>query len=239
MLPINMLYENRYFGNTDLVNSLELLSKYDIICLQECYITYNIHINTFINKSKQLGFNHFILPDKSLFHICDSGLMILSKLPIVEYKFIPFISSKSYDTFAPKGIQYIKVKIGDIYIDIINTHLQSDYNIKYPEIRKDQMGQLSKFINELDDFIVCGDFNISNTGKEYNDMLNNLSLSYNDDLHTVKCKECYTYNSKYSKDKKRLDYILTKLDIIDSNIINTHLHSDHNPIDVTIKLHQI
>jgi sphingomyelin phosphodiesterase len=74
---------------------------------------------------------YFALPPKpSLFsgYATDSGLLILSRFPIVEQEFCPFPYGVVSDALSYKGVLYAKIIIGgDRVLHLFNTHTQASY----------------------------------------------------------------------------------------------------------------
>jgi exonuclease III len=99
----------------------------------------------------------------------DSGLIILSKYPIIECSAMTYSKNSGTDKLANKGVLYARIQIGsskEDYIHIFNTHIQSH---DYSETRLAQIGELMDFISEIiksdKDYIrpilVSGDFNVT------------------------------------------------------------------------------
>jgi hypothetical protein len=108
------------------------------------------------------------------FYVMDGGIMTLSKYPIVESEYGTVMQGWSDDGLAYRGALYTKIKLGDKFLYLFNTHVQSSsfdmskeafastFNIRYM-----QLGQCAEFIakktidaREEDLIILCGDFNV-------------------------------------------------------------------------------
>jgi endonuclease/exonuclease/phosphatase family metal-dependent hydrolase len=97
----------------------------------------------------------------------NSGLLILSKYPIIKAEAFCFSKRQGSDVFANKGVLYAKIMIGDKdqYIHVFNTHLQSH---DYPKARAHQRQELFGFVTDIvgqdkeyiRPIIIAGDFNI-------------------------------------------------------------------------------
>ena len=57
----------------------------------------------------------------------DSGLLILSRFPIIETEFYPFPYGVVSDALSYKGVLYSKININGRILHLFNTHLQASY----------------------------------------------------------------------------------------------------------------
>ena len=94
----------------------------------------------------------------------NGGVFIISKYPILNYKFYIYKNSIGTDYFTNKGVVYACIKIKNKLVNIFGTHLQAwcSYNF----IRNKQIIELKEFIKKFkfqsdDVVIICGDFNTS------------------------------------------------------------------------------
>ena len=122
-------------------------------------------------EAELIGSPYYIMgPDRGHLNIRqDSGLIILSKYPIIEGSAMTYSSSSGSDRLANKGVVYARIQIssseGD-YIHVFNTHIQAH---DYGETRLAQISELSDFIYEIiksdKDYIrpilIVGDFNVA------------------------------------------------------------------------------
>jgi exonuclease III len=96
-----------------------------------------------------------------------SGLCILTKKSIKiigDPYFEEFQDSKSLDRFVRKGFFHLSCSKENHYFDIITLHFQSDFTecqlrIRYQDIRIQQELQLFRYVKDLKNAIVVGDFN--------------------------------------------------------------------------------
>ena len=134
---------------------LEQLQNFDIICFQELFTTLNDR------KHKMI-----------------SGLLILSRYPILENEFYEYFINVSGDAPSNKGVLYAKIKINDNFLFLFNTHLQSTYYDESQkkidctiQVRTTQTEELINFVfnklialpkEEINNgcIIIAGDFNI-------------------------------------------------------------------------------
>jgi endonuclease/exonuclease/phosphatase family metal-dependent hydrolase len=129
-----------------------------------------------------------VTPNPSFFSsaVIDSGLLIISKLKIVEHEFLQFDTvGVGADILANKGCLYAKIdlkKIGGNYLHLYTMHTQASYLdheldlwIESYKARYCQFVEARNFINshikngkhsEQDISILCGDFNVDSTSFE-------------------------------------------------------------------------
>ena len=161
---------------------LEQIDNFDIICFQELFTTLNDRKHRMIREGSKRGLKYYIsakVPSFFSKYLVDSGLLILSRYPIVENDFYEYYLNISGDSPTGKGVLYAKIEIKkNVYVFLFNTHLQSTYfedtqeNIDITvQIRTKQSEELINFIyNKLTNIpkteikkgkiILLGDFNI-------------------------------------------------------------------------------
>ena len=158
------------------------LENYDIICFQELFTTLNDRKHRMIQEGSRQGLKYYLAAKVPSFfsrYLIDSGLLILSRYPIVEHDFYEYYMNISGDSPSNKGVLYAKIEIKKhLFLFLFNTHLQSSYFDDKPEninatiqIRTKQTEELINFIyNKIlaipekeiqkGKIILCGDFNI-------------------------------------------------------------------------------
>ncbi len=161
---------------------LEKIENFDIICFQELFTTFNDRKHKMICEASKTGLRYYIAAKVPSFfskYLIDSGLLILSRYPIVENDFYEYYINISGDSPSNKGVLYAKIEIKkNVYLFLFNTHLQSSYFDDTPEnidttiqIRTKQTEELINYIynkvlkipkNEIKNgkIILLGDFNI-------------------------------------------------------------------------------
>ena len=124
------------------------------------------------------GFFYDVEPTKPGFwspYFIDSGLVILSRFPILRKAQMTYSRFCSSDAMSAKGALYARIKIGDSILHLFNTHLQANYlhsdfytYMKSVQYKTYQLKELTEFIDENtkdmgqdDQILVMGDFNIS------------------------------------------------------------------------------
>jgi endonuclease/exonuclease/phosphatase family metal-dependent hydrolase len=219
-------------------NITELLNSYSIILLQECYDdTYytlkNSFPNYYICRDKLKGINLF-----------SSGLVILSKYPIISYESHKFknMNKMTLDMFSQKGFLIIWIKIKNQKICIINTHLQSSFYEKYDAIAYMQLKEILQYIKKIKEIcIIGGDFNIDIMKiKELLYRYKTLEYIYPDTptiyINFNNGHSVSSYRPDY--DKMIFDYFIVrksnKIKLIEPKTIEC-TYSDHNPVSCKIE----
>ena len=138
----------------------KIIKSHSIILLQECFNEAYDSLETYypdyhICRGKLKGIN-----------IMNSGLVILSKFPIIDVTFKKYNVSNpwSFDYFSEKGFLTASIKIGEKSIKVINTHLQSSDFYRYDKYALSQLKELVNYLEQLknngEEYIIGGDFNI-------------------------------------------------------------------------------
>lgn len=158
-----------------------LLKKYDIAMFQELF-NFNLNFGIAKNRTvemikiaKENGLKYYAYYKPTTFSLVDSGLLIVSRYPIVKSQLFPYDSGAGFDKFSEKGVLYAKIKINDHFINVFNTHTQAGNSLEETTIRWKQIRTLIKIINKTvtnnETIIFGGDFNI--------DAINNISYENN------------------------------------------------------------
>jgi endonuclease/exonuclease/phosphatase family metal-dependent hydrolase len=210
--------------------------KYDICCFQEAYPSFHwnqgrIWLIDFFSKNgyfyyySSVKYSSFGLMNP---HFIDSGLLTVSRFPIINSYFGEYTQSSSVDILSNKGFLHnvIKLPKGD-NISIINTHLQASYTIdEWPgkglnqDARLSQFDELFNYISKLTGCcILSGDFNITTDTENY---------IFSKACDSLKLKNRITDN---------FDCVVSNYKI-KRNTIPKEIHSfsDHLPMDITITL---
>jgi len=189
---------------------------YDIIVFQEAFSP--VARSIILNKLHDLY--HFVYGpvNKQILSLkFNSGIWILSKVPLSVKKEIEFTISAGFDSFARKGAVLVEGRCYGVPFQLVATHLQDD---NYPQyIREQQLAEIyQQLIEPYSDpqkpQIICGDFN---TDEKITDYYNGLltSLNAEDGIITGKLKITFDdeSNDAYKSanpDPRRIDYILTR-----------------------------
>lgn len=154
---------------------------YDIITLQEVFTKRAYRTITKTLKDKYPY--HTGSPRRRWFKPVSSGLLILSKYPIVDTYFYMFSKMAHADRYSTKGALAVTIELSEkSKVQVITTHFQAQYGEKYETIRKGQYHYLKNTVlkNYHDPdlpMILTGDFNINkHRTQEYNPFINYLNL---------------------------------------------------------------
>jgi len=208
--------------------------KIDIICLQEVWEK-NI-LDLIIDNLKDLNLFYTIPPTNKKYCLGEnSGLVTISKYPIILSDFEKYDRLNLSCSMTNKGFQYIIIKVNDNHISIINTHLQSSftkYNLHYQNTAIYQMDMIKQYLLKYNvkNCLILGDLNLKSE-------FINLFLKDNDEF---KIKYNYDNLITFPNQNELLDYFIFYNNIfteknIDFKIFNNIYYSDHYPIMLTIK----
>ncbi|MBC8256225.1 MAG: hypothetical protein H8E85_02860 [Candidatus Marinimicrobia bacterium] len=230
---------NRGERAENIIQSLKTTENYEIILFQEAF-------SDKIRKTMYMGlqsmYPHQIIPDDNkCIGKSNSGLWVVSKIPITLIDEIVFSTKQNWDALSAKGAKLYSVFQDGQEFHIINTHLQADYKTKYHEIRTQQYTEIYEklILPNLDPEIplfLCGDLNISQA--EYLEKMLDKLKSENGSLSGE------LLFSITGKNAELLDYILVKSNdfkfkSIERKIIkmspNPTSFSDHYPIHGVFK----
>ena len=94
---------------------LHHLQDFDVICLQECIGLLWETKDRFLAACKRAGFFYIADPKPPGFfstqHVCEGGVLILSRFEITEQEFLPFSYAVDGEGQSVLGTIYAKVKI--------------------------------------------------------------------------------------------------------------------------------
>ena len=178
--PINTNKDD--YKDSRLKDFIDQLKNFDIICFQELFTTLNDRKHRMIREGATQGLKYYLAPKVPSFfskYLVDSGLLILSRYPILDHDFYEYFINVSGDATTDKGVLYAKIEIKkNNFLFLFNTHLQASYfddtqaNIDFTiKVRAIQTEELINFIyNKLlkipkkdvenGKIILAGDFNI-------------------------------------------------------------------------------
>ena len=133
----------------------------DIVVLQEVF---HKRARRRMIQKLEGRFNYFTSQGpKSVFGV-GSGVMIFSKHPMIEEKFVSYSKSRGADACAKKGVIIVKIRSPQKEIYVAGTHLQAGSYSAAKRVRKSQLSELANAINSISDssfLILAGDFNIT------------------------------------------------------------------------------
>ena len=127
---------NRQERAENIIQFLLDSNPYDIIFFQEAF-SENIRSKIFEELKNIYPFQ--VEPDDQVaFYRSNSGLWTISQLPIKLKDQLSFEKFRESDWFASKGAKLFSFIKSEKKFNLINTHMQSDYEEKYDDIRKHQ-----------------------------------------------------------------------------------------------------
>ncbi|MDR0811978.1 MAG: sphingomyelin phosphodiesterase [Paludibacter sp.] len=148
--------------------------------------------------------------------LTNSGLLVVSKIPLAQLDQICFSQGKGYDHFARKGAVIFQGEYGGTTFQLLATHLQAH---DADSIKKKQCEEINtKLLLPYSDIeipqLLCGDFNIDMYDNDKYELLLNILEARNGELNSdIK----YTFDgientlAKNTGGKQRLlDYILVR-----------------------------
>ena len=178
------------------VNSiLKLCAPYEIVALQEVFATVGTWtLVDLIKRARDYGFHYHVMGSfVSALAIVDSGLLVLSKYPIVRTSFYKYKHACSWDKLSSKGILYACIQLGtdsSTQIHLFNTHLQSTYHeddTSAFEVQRNQLHSLQQFVEvtmkgtENKPVYIVGDFNMDSSCASGQSVLHaNLGVQFQD-----------------------------------------------------------
>jgi sphingomyelin phosphodiesterase len=166
------------------------ISDFDIACLNEAFHFGSSVVRDFVSLVHRHGF-HYVVSSHPVpllsSQVIDSGLLIISKYPIVATDSVRYDDGTSYDALCAKGSVYAKVQIGaGSFVHVFATHLQASYGAVTArdfEVRVRQSTMLHDFIvrstrGEDWPIFLLGDMNIDSIGEqvEYQTLLRTLAI---------------------------------------------------------------
>ena len=227
----------------NIIQTLKKSGIYDVILFQEAFSS---KIRNKIYYSLQDIYPHQInINDETIFYKINSGLWVISSVPITLIDNINFTELRHTDWLSSKGAHFYSVIKKNQGFHIINTHMQADFETTYSDIRTSQYTEIQEKLilpneNSARPLILCGDLNISKQSK-LNQMLGKLNFINGPLLGELR-------HSSLSENHELLDYILVKtkqfkFHSVERRIQNMSFYlaidpiqlSDHYPIEGILK----
>lgn len=223
--------------NNRINDIIEFIKKInaDILCLQEVFD--NSIRAKIINAYKSTY--EFYYSGKSSFYKMNSGLLTLSKFPIIYRKSVPFQNLSGEDYLSNKGVDYITISIDKVgypsKMTILNTHLNADaffsLRVLCLSTRMKQIRQIISILNKINNTVVlCGDFNT--------DFNIELMEQYNNIIHTKKNAIHSKRLVTFPEENRQLDYIFylsnKKIKLKKSYKMHNTDTTDHNVLELIL-----
>jgi len=150
--------------------------------------------------------------------ILTSGLLLLSKYPIVETEYMVYSKCSGFDCFAAKGVLWAKVAVPGVgEVNVFTTHTNAGSNKK---VKSFQLVEAQNFIQkhlEGRSTLFLGDFNLQPGSEDYNYVHYAMDFADSLDLYLTDHPEysqdpdvIYSYILAKHFFKRRLDYVWLK-----------------------------
>ena len=195
---------------------------YDIIVFQEAF---DKKAKNILWNGLKESFPYQFGPGKGGLIKVNSGVWIISKLPLSNGQSIKFNKCKVGDCFAKKGAVFVEAYKNNQKFHIIGTHLQAEEGEKFQKVRKKQYSDINEnLIHPLSEknvpMFVVGDMNTAKSDTSgYNDMLKIMNVedgileggvsgSYNIIKNDLKEKKSSARQDSEGQSVKIIDYIL-------------------------------
>ncbi|KAJ1899904.1 hypothetical protein LPJ66_001823 [Kickxella alabastrina] len=153
-----------------------ILPNYDIVCLQEMFEYASSRRARLMAAAQKLGYRYSVTSERQfLWNVgIDGGLVILSRLPVVQTERMTFQRGMGPDWLAMKGVLYAKVAVeGGTHAHVFTTHTQASYGevvVTQPDVKR-RLAQLYEFHGFIEavlprhraagePVILSGDFNV-------------------------------------------------------------------------------
>ena len=214
MLPYISLF-NRNADRAEVIADKLEFSDYQIIVFQEAFSS---KCRDILAKrlAKEYPFQYGPA-NKSLYPFrTNSGLWVVSKIPLTQLGKIKFSISRGYDVIARKGAVLFQGNFQGSPFQLLTTHLQADNSQKIREKQCFEIKEhlLNQYFNPNIPQLICGDFNIDmNDHLNYQLMLHTLGANNGEISGDVK----FTYdemNNTLARNatgkKSVIDYILVR-----------------------------
>jgi endonuclease/exonuclease/phosphatase family metal-dependent hydrolase len=122
----------------------------DVVCLQEASSTLNYRVHRLLKAARRKGYRYWVRPASPPFvcrKLVDSGLLILSKLPLAEARTTALPTGFGDDALMHKAVQEVVV---DGRLRVLNTHVQSEYSLdsrdSYSKIKERQYRRIGEVV---------------------------------------------------------------------------------------------
>ncbi len=214
MLPYISLFNQNDLRAKAIVTKLHD-SDYQIIVFQEAFSS---KCRNILAKGllKEFPYQYGPANKNNLPFRTNSGLWIVSKLPLTELAQIQFSCSEGFDAVARKGAVMFQGRFQGAAFQLLTTHLQADYS---SEVRNQQCTEIKEHLlnpfyrNDIPQ-LICGDFNIEMGDKQnYDQMLQTLDAQNGELSGTVKVTYDEINNNlahNANGKSKVIDYVLVR-----------------------------
>ncbi|KNC98168.1 uncharacterized protein SPPG_06573 [Spizellomyces punctatus DAOM BR117] len=165
------------------------INEFDIMALSETFGTFNSRRERLVDAAAERGLRYWAHGNERNWWkgtFVDSGLLVLSRFPIIKTETILYQGAYGPDRYAAKGVLYTQILLDDTpdrktRLHLFTSHLQASYLPDDPDdgddltgpassIRYDQFIQMRSFIDSVleasaydpvnDAVVLAGDFNV-------------------------------------------------------------------------------
>lgn len=205
----------------------------DILLIQEAFN--RTAVNNLIKILKPT-YPYIIEPESNSLLKISSGLLVLSKYPIVGYEHYFYADCKSLDCLSAKGFIVFSIELSDRIITIVNTHNQSDD--RYNQTRINQYQQIKETLDNRNDNIQIIGGDLNSNGFTYD-------VTNIEGVFDVCIKPYNSFTWSDDKTHCAYDYIFINKDVLnevkrlEDRVMTDNMKlSDHKPIKFSIILNK-
>jgi endonuclease/exonuclease/phosphatase family metal-dependent hydrolase len=212
---------------------IEKIESYDIVCIQELFtlgalrfgvLTYK---NWIISEANKKGFLFYADSPSALFGQ-DSGLLILSKLPITSSDYMVFNHWSWTEGLNAKGAIQATIDYDGVPLNVVTLHCDAH------GAQLEQIQELSSSIQQDESCLVCGDFNIAYGTSGY-DHITRAFAEFEDVFHDDASKRKPTHMNGCTLDHIFVSKTLKKkFEVVNPTTVDYAI-SDHIGVSVTLK----
>lgn len=214
MLPYISLFNHNGARAKVIAQTLEF-SDYQVIVFQEAFSTKCRHI---LAKylAKEYPYQYGPANKNNLPFRTNSGLWVVSKIPLMELGEIQFSRCKGFDMVARKGAVLFQGTFEGARFQLLTTHLQADHSHELRVKQCDEIRNhlLNKYFCSNIPQLICGDFNIDMDDRpNYQQMLQTLDAQNGELSGSVKVTYDEVNNNlaRNAEGKLRIiDYVLVR-----------------------------
>ena len=146
-----------------------LVQRYDVVLLQEVFTS--PWCGKWQSMFQDVPNMVSVITKKAPEKITSSGLVVLSRYPVVQHSFHRFHSKSFTNSVVDRGFLYVAIKVGSQVIHTVNSHYapnECHYGpLPAQEYRRRQLAEVQTFRNGSGDkdgaWIIGGDFNDTTT----------------------------------------------------------------------------
>jgi endonuclease/exonuclease/phosphatase family metal-dependent hydrolase len=133
----------------------KILNNYDIVILNESFLYRDLLL-------KHVEHKHRYTDPRVWYKVFNSGVVILSKVPLADVNYKHYSKGAIWDWFVSKALVGCTFKFNGIFFDIYGTHLQAGNQPCAHDARQSQMEEIVQYVSgrkASHELIICGDFN--------------------------------------------------------------------------------